>query len=307
MKTLAQKTILLTGAAGGIGTFIARALVRAEAKVVCVGRSPDALSALAKDLKAKGGQAIAQPFDLQNIADMPAWLHSIEAQAGPVDVLINNAAIEKFRPFQDYSLADIQVMSSTNLLAPMALCRLLLPGMLARKTGHIVNISSGAGKRGAPYNSVYSATKAGLINWSDALRLELSDTPVNVSIVCPGITDAGMFHALDTEAPEGMVVTPPADVAEVVLQAILKNQPEIMLDGLTNRVFAAICQLSPQLGDRILHKVGIVETNRECAHRLAQKTKQANDASSDLPSDTPSNLPNRTTHRSQSTLVTADS
>ncbi|MEL6853713.1 MAG: SDR family oxidoreductase [Cyanobacteria bacterium J06607_13] len=289
MKTLAQKTVLLTGAAGGIGAFIARALVQAEATVVCVGRSPDPLNALVTELKEGGGRAIACPFDLQNVEAMPTLVRTIESQAGPVDVLINNAAIEKFRPFQDYSLSDIQAMTTTNLLSPMALCRLLLPGMLARQTGHIVNISSGAGKRGAPFNSVYSATKSGLINWSDALRLELSNTPVNVSIVCPGITDAGMFHALGTEAPEGMAVTPPAEVAEVVLQSILKNQPEVMLDGLTNRVFAALCQLSPQLGDRILHKVGIVQTNRDCAHRLAQQ-------------ESPS-----ATQPAQPALVTADS
>ena len=126
MKTLAQKTVLLTGAAGGIGAFIARALVQAEATVVCVGRSPDPLNALVTELKEGGGRAIACPFDLQNVEAMPTLVRTIESQAGPVDVLINNAAIEKFRPFQDYSLSDIQAMTTTNLLAPMALCRLLL-------------------------------------------------------------------------------------------------------------------------------------------------------------------------------------
>ncbi|MEN8444283.1 MAG: ketoacyl reductase, partial [Cyanobacteria bacterium J06555_13] len=116
-----------------------------------------------------------------------------------------------------------------------------------------------------------SATKAALINWSEALRLELSDSPVQMSVVCPGITDAGMFWALETEAPEQMKVTPPETVADVVVQAIQQNQPDVMLDGLTNKVFLALSQLSPQLGDRILHKVGIVETNRACAQRQIEK------------------------------------
>ncbi|NJM95805.1 MAG: SDR family NAD(P)-dependent oxidoreductase [Phormidesmis sp. RL_2_1] len=268
MTTLAHKTVLLTGAAGGIGRFIAKALVKAQANVVCVGRSPASLQALQAELTEMGGRAIALPFDLQNLEAMPTLIEDIERQLGPVDILINNAAVDKFRPFQDFALADIQTIGITNLFAPMALCRLLLPGMLARNTGHIVNISSGAGKRGAPFNSIYSATKAGLINWSEALRLELYKTSVNISVVCPGITDAGMFHALETEAPDGMKVTSPETVADVIIQAIQQNQPEVMLDGLTNKAFIALCQFSPQLGDKILHKVGIVETNRECAHRL---------------------------------------
>lgn len=275
MTTLTNKTVLLTGAAGGIGAFVARSLAEAQATVVCVGRSPKPLQALKAEIEAKGGKAIALPFDLQHLEDMPTLVCNIEEAVGPVDVLINNAAIEKLRPFQNYSLADIQATALTNLLAPMALCQILLPGMLDRQSGHIVNISSGAGKRGAPFNSVYSATKAGLINWSDALRLELSDSSVNVSIVCPGITDAGMFHALETEAPDGMKITPPEEVANAIIAAIENNQPEVVLDGIVNRVFAALCQLSPQSGDLILQKVGVVETNRECAYRLMEKEKQA--------------------------------
>lgn len=271
MTTLAHKTVLLTGAAGGIGAFIARALAKAQANVVCVGRSPKPLEALAAELGSQGVRAIALPFDLQNIDAMPSLISDIEQQLGPVEVLINNAAVEKYRPFQAYTTQDIQAMSATNFLAPVTLCHLLLPDMLARGSGHIVNIASGAGKRGAPFNSVYSATKAALINWSEALRLELSDSPVQISVVCPGITDAGMFWALETEAPEQMKVTPPETVADVVVQAIQRNQPDVMLDGLTNKVFLALSQLSPQLGDRILHKVGIVETNRACAQRQIEK------------------------------------
>ncbi|MEL6553188.1 MAG: SDR family NAD(P)-dependent oxidoreductase [Cyanobacteria bacterium J06621_11] len=274
MKTLVHKTVLLTGATGGIGQFIARALAQAGATVVCAGRSTARLEALKTEIEqAERGRAIACDFDLQNLEAIPNVIENIEQQVGPIDILINNAAVEKFRPFQSYRFDDIQAMTATNILAPMALCHQILPGMLARGNGHIVNISSGAGKRGAPFNSVYSATKAALINWSEALRLELANTPVNISVVCPGITDAGMFHALETEAPEGMNITPPVEVACVILQAIKQNQSEVMLDGLTNKVFIALCQFSPQLGDKILHKIGIVETNRDCAQRQIDKAQ----------------------------------
>lgn len=274
MTILAHKTVLLTGAAGGIGRVIAKALVAAQAKVVCVGRSPASLQALQTELIEIGGEAIALPFDLQNLAAMPNLIAEIERKIGPVDILINNAAIETFRPFEAYELSEIQAMATTNLLAPMALCRLLLPKMIARGGGHIVNISSGAGKRGAPFNSVYSATKAGLNNWSEALRLELAESPVQVSVLCPGITDAGMFHALETDAPEGMKVTPPEVVASKVLQMIEHDLPEVLLDGFTNKVFVALSQFSPELGDKILHRVGVVATNRECAERMIAKKQQ---------------------------------
>lgn len=278
MKTLEHKTVLLTGATGGIGAFIARALVKAKARVVCAGRSRASLEGLRTELTAKGGDITTLSFDLQNLEEISTFIQEAE-RAGPIDVLINNAAIEKYRPFQSYSAEDVQTITAINQLAPMMLCRLLLPGMLERQQGHIVNISSGAGKHGAPFNSVYSATKAALNNWTEALRLELSDSPVNISLVCPGITDAGMFHALEMEAPESMKVTPPSEVADVIITAILKEQPEVILDGITSKVFVALSQLSPGLGDRILHKVGIVEANRSCAQRLMQKERSRADQS----------------------------
>ena len=100
MKNLANKTVLLTGAAGGIGACIARQLIQAQANIICVGRSADTLHKLVAELAAKNGQAIAHPFDLKNLALIPTLISDIEQPFGPIDVLINNAAVEKFRAFQ---------------------------------------------------------------------------------------------------------------------------------------------------------------------------------------------------------------
>jgi short-subunit dehydrogenase len=274
METLTGKIVVLTGASGGIGSFIARALAKENATVVCIARSKTELDIISAEIDTLGGRGISIPFDISDLEALPDLVAQIKQTVGSIDVLINNAAIERFRPFQAYTLKDIQEISITNLLAPMELCRLFLPDMISRQSGHIVNISSGAGKRGAPFNSIYSATKAGLINWSEALRLELASNQIGVSVVCPGVTDAGMFHALNIEAPESLRATPPVEVAEVVLQAIKQNHKEVVLDGLTHRIFYAISQLSPPLGDAILQRAGIVEMNQHCAERQMQAEKQ---------------------------------
>jgi short-subunit dehydrogenase len=270
VKTIAGKTALLTGASGGIGVFIARALAKEQATVVAISRSQKGLEQICAEIEAEGGKAISIPFDIRQLEELPSLVQKIEQLAGPIDILINNAAIEKFRPFQNYTLEDIQSISTTNLLAPMELARLVLPTMLERKSGHIVNISSTAGKKGATYNSIYSASKAGLIMWSDAIRQELANTNVGVSVICPGVTDAGMFHALGITAPSVAHLAHPTEVANIVLQAIQHNHKEVILDGLTSKIFFAISQLSPQLGDAIIRRAGLLELNRSCAEKQMQ-------------------------------------
>jgi short-subunit dehydrogenase len=270
MKNIAGKAVVLTGASGGIGEFIARALAKEGATVVGVSRSQAGLEQICAEVDALGGKGISIPFDISQLEQLPILVEKIEAIAGSVDILINNAAIEKFRPFQNYALEDIQSILLLNLQAPMELTRLLLPGMIERNSGHIVNISSGAGKKGAPFNSVYSASKAGLINWSEGIRHELANTDVGVSAICPGCTNAGMFLALDIPVPNGARITEPSEVADVVIQAIKQNRKEVILDSFAVKVFYALSQLSPDFGDSMIQKSGVVETNRNCARKQMQ-------------------------------------
>lgn len=274
MKTITGKTAVLTGASGGIGKFIARALAKEGATVVGISRSPSGLAEICAEVETIGGQGIPIPGDLSKLSELPSLVEQIEQQAGSVDILINNAAIEKFLPFQEYSLEDLQGILNTNLQAPMELARLLLPGMLKRDCGHIVNIASGSGKKGAPYNSVYSASKAGLIMWADALGQELAETNIGVSTICPGYTNAGMYHALEINAPNATDVAEPTVVADAVVQAIAQNSKEIIIDGLTAKVFTALTQIFPQFGDKILRQVGALELNRRCAQKQMAAIKR---------------------------------
>jgi short-subunit dehydrogenase len=272
MKNIAGKTVVLTGASGGIGKFIARALAKEGATVVGVSRSQAGLEQICAEVDALGGKGISIPFDISQLEQLPILVEKIEAIAGSVDILINNAAIEKFRPFQNYALEDIQSILTLNLHAPMELTCLLLPGMIERNSGQIVNISSGAGKKGAPYNSIYSASKAGLITWSEGIRQELADTNVGVSVICPGCTNAGMFLALDMPAPSGARIAEPTEVADAVIQAIKQNQKEVILDSFAVKVFYALSQLSPEWGDSMIQKSGVIETNRNCAQKMQAKS-----------------------------------
>src|SRR4028118_785508 len=153
MTTIAGKTVLLTGASRGIGAFIARALAREQATIVCVSRSQEGLDRVCDEVNALGSKGIGIPFDISKVEELPILIEKINQIAGSVDILINNAGIEIYRAFQDYSTAEIQSVLSTNLLAAMELSRLVLPTMLRQESGHIVNIASIAAKKGHPYDS----------------------------------------------------------------------------------------------------------------------------------------------------------
>lgn len=276
MKTIAGKTVLLTGASGGIGVFVARALAREKATVVCVSRDKEELDKICAEVEMAGGKGISIPFDISKVGELPALVQQVNQVVGSIDILINNAAIEKYRPFQNYSLEDIQSILTTNLIAGMELTRLVLPSMLARNSGHIVNIASGSGKKGAPYNSIYSASKAGLIMWADAIRQELSNTNVGVSVICPGYTKAGMFLKFGKPAPKLARVSEPTEVAIAILQAIKQNQGEVIMDGLLTRLLFSNIQLFPQFGDAIFRWIGVTKQNQTCAENQMRTENKTN-------------------------------
>ncbi|MEA5572925.1 SDR family oxidoreductase [Calothrix sp. UHCC 0171] len=270
MTNITGKTVLLTGASGGIGEYIARALAKEQATIICVSRSQNALNKLCIEIKVLGGIGIALPFDISKVEELPVLVKQIQGIVGSVDIIINNAAIEKYRPFQYYSLEDISSILTTNLIAGMELTRLLIPAMIARNSGHIVNIASGSGKKGAPYNSIYSASKAGLIMWTDSLRQELANTNVGVTVICPGYTSAGMFLAFGLPAPRLAHISKPSAVAIAVIRAIHKNQAEVMMDGFLTKLLFAYIQLFPDFGDRLYRWIGLTKLNKTCAENQMQ-------------------------------------
>ena len=279
MTTIAGKKVLLTGASRGIGVVIARELAQKQATVVGVSRSQEGLDRVCAEIKAMGGKAIGIPFDISKVEQLPTLVEEIEELVGSVDILINNAGIEIYKAFPDYSLADLQSVLSINLLAAMELTRLVLPDMLHQRSGHIVNIASLAGKKGHPYDSAYSASKAGLLMWADALRQELAGTGVGISSICPGyISDCGLLADTGIAAPSLAGTSKSEDVVRAVIRAIEKNKAEVMVNGgllpeILSKLLLAVEQFFPRLGDSVNRWLGITKLNQRRIKSLDNSKK----------------------------------
>lgn len=192
---LQGKHVLITGASRGIGEAMARSFAKCGARVSLAARSGEALAALASELR---GAAFA--VDLLDPAAVDELVPRVDRESGPIDVLVNNAGLESSQWLAKEDPQWIRQVVRVNLEAPLVLTRAVLPGMLARGCGTVVFTSSLAGSAGFPGMAVYSATKAGLNNAAAALRLELRDTPVNVTLVAPGPVDTRMWTALEEQS-----------------------------------------------------------------------------------------------------------
>ena len=173
---LAGARIVVTGASRGIGAQLATALASRGARVVLVARSRDAIARRAEEL---GGEAF--PADLGDAATIEPLVRAIEAD-GPIDVLVNNAGVDLTGPFTELDPERIRALLAVNLVAPMLLCRQVLPAMIGRGRGHIMNVSSLAGTNALPGLAPYSASKAGLSHFTAGLRAECKGTGITTTL-----------------------------------------------------------------------------------------------------------------------------
>ncbi len=200
MKTsLAGRVALVTGAGRGIGDAIVRALVEEGAAVSLVARSTVEIEALAAELSAKGARTFAVRADVADVAQIEASVTATVAALGPVDILVNNAAFAVRGAITEQAPETWQNTVDVNLLAPYHYSRLVLPGMLAKRWGRIINIGSVMSKVGMSLFTAYTASKHGLIGLTRALALEVADKGITVNAVCPGVTKTpgndGLFEA----------------------------------------------------------------------------------------------------------------
>lgn len=252
--------VLLTGASGGIGRAIARALHSRGATLVASARHREAL----EELRAALGERVEPlPADLAERDAALALAHA----AGPVDVLVANAALPASGPVLEYDARAIDRSLDVNLRAPIQLTRALLPGMLERGRGQLVYIASMSGKVATVGTALYSASKFGLRGFSAALRDDLHGSPVGVTTVFPSfVRDAGLFAETGVELPRWVGMPTPEDVARAVLRGIDRGGGEIDVAPLPLRAGALVASLAPALSARVQRRLG----SRELAARIAR-------------------------------------
>jgi short-subunit dehydrogenase len=240
------KTVLLTGATGGLGRAIARELADRGATLVLSSRSAEQLDELALALPGEGHRRIVSDLAEPGAAD------ELVAQAGEVDVLIANAGLGANGSIEDFSAQEIERVVRVNLEAPIRTVRTVVPGMRERGSGHVVFVSSLAGKAATAKTALYTATKAGLRGFAIALRQDVAGDGVGVTTVCPGfVREAGMFARSGRRPPMNLGTTTPEAVAAATVDAIERNRAEVDVAPLRQRLLANFAGRRPYLAARI--------------------------------------------------------
>jgi short-subunit dehydrogenase len=262
MESLKGEHAIVTGASRGIGARIAEALARAGTNVTLAARSAVELERVADACRAHGVQAQIVAGDLMTDEGRAALVAAAEAAPfGPPTILVNNAGTELLGPYHRATPSAIESLINLNLVAPMMLTRAVLPSFVARGKGHVVNLSSMAGKAGTPFAATYSATKSGLVGATAALRAEYRGTGVSFSVICPVfVTGAGMFNRLGEDRvkiPRVVGTVSVEKVVDGVLNAITKDKPEVLLGSPTMRPLLAIGALAPRAHATVVAWVGV--------------------------------------------------
>ncbi len=218
MHNLKDKTIWITGASKGIGAAIARSLADSDARLVLSASSAKSFDSIKREFSERKNVYI-MPFDIADAEACKRAFGKIEALAGSVDILINNAGVASFAPFEELSVDQFDEMFGINVRGLFMCTKLALPGMLDRKSGMIMNILSNAALKTFPNSSVYAATKAAVRAISRSMREEIRGRGVKVVDIYPGATATDIWapEMLDKFADKMM---PPEDVANVVVHTI---------------------------------------------------------------------------------------
>ena len=277
-----NKNVLITGASRGIGCYIAKAVAQYGGNVALLALPSDLklLRNLEKELMPFNIKAKCFVADLSDYKQMTNTTESILNEFGKIDILINNAAISGIDIFEYQTEQQITDIITVNLTAPILLAKKLLPTMISQKSGHISTVSSYAGKIGAPYQSVYSSTKAGLIKWTLAMERELKGSGISFSVISPSyVSQSGMYfdtlnkanYKLNTPITVGEVT--PQKVADAVIRSILKNKTDIVVGSPLLRIFAAINELTPYLVTKAFDLLNLSKYSKKLAlvHRDTHK------------------------------------
>ena len=248
---LGGKVVIITGASRGIGRALAHAFAQRGASLVLAARHRDDLEAVAAECRAIPlcGDVLTVPTDVTDEAHLEHLVTATLERFGHVDILVNNAGVRIGGAFTDLDPQSLRRQMEVNLLAAMRLTQMVLPIMLKRGEGWIVNVASQAGRHAEPYFVAYGASKHGVIGFSEGLRRELAGTGVRVLTVSPGFADTEMVTAIGPVYRRmGFPMIPPQRVARRTVEGILLGLPEVNIGWLeTLGGYASV--FAPRLAD----------------------------------------------------------
>ena len=214
MQRFDGKTVIVTGGGGGIGGATCRRFASEGAQVAVFDMNLEAAEKVAADIRAGGGQAAAFACNITDRAQVDAAVAAAQTQLGPIAVLVNNAGWDVFKPFLKTVPAEWEKLIAINLTGALHMLHAVLPGMVERKYGRIVNVASDAARGGSSGEAVYSACKGGLVALSKTLAREHARQSITVNVVCPGPTDTALLAGVAEGARD------PAKLIEAFRSAI---------------------------------------------------------------------------------------
>ena len=255
MEQLRGRTALVTGAAGGLGGYIARALAAEGVNLVLSDLAQAPIDERIVELRETGVTIESVHADLSARGEPQRLSERAEEALGPLDILVNGAGLEFAGPFLERTPDEIEALTQVNLVSTMLLTHAVLPGMLERGRGHVVNIASVASRLPFRFLAVYSASKHGVVGFTHALNSELDDERIGLSAVCPGIVaKVGMFGRLEGQVgkpPPPLSPVQPERVGDAVVRAIRERRAEIIVNGPGIRPLIFVTTFMPRLAARL--------------------------------------------------------
>jgi len=247
MSVFANEVIVITGAGSGLGREMARQLGAAGAAVAGIDRYAESLHALEKELD--GRRVATAVADVTDSCAMLAAVSELEAKLGPADRLIANAGIGHATPARDFSAGDFAAIINVNLLGVANSVAAVLPGMIERRRGHLVAISSLASFRGLPLMSAYCASKAGVSSLFDSLAIELRPFNISVTTICPGWVRTPLTESIKIKM-EGILE--PADAIQRILKAVAVRKRHVAFPWRPATILRVLRWLPASLADAII-------------------------------------------------------
>ncbi|MGQ0793679.1 MAG: SDR family NAD(P)-dependent oxidoreductase [Deltaproteobacteria bacterium] len=232
-KKVEDRVVVITGASSGIGREAALLFAEKRAKIVLAARREDKLRELAQEISLRGAEAMVASLDVSDASAVDSMILRAADEFGGVDILVNNAGFGQFATIEQTSYEDMREILNVNLMGIFNASKAVIPLMKARGGGHIINLSSVAGKRGFPFLGAYCATKFAICGFSEALRVELASAGIHVSVVYPVLTRTEFFDVLKNKTgkkyePPNLFAQSARHVASAIVACAERPRAEVL-------------------------------------------------------------------------------